>query len=65
MYCYFWTKSDAQLGAIEIGSCIWEYLKALCDDDDNQKEVIFYSDNCCKQNKYIDSIFIFVHCPDL
>lgn len=61
VHCYFWSESDAKRGAIEIGSCIWAYLKALSDEDDDEKEVIFYSDNCCGQNKnkYITSLYLY------
>lgn len=61
VHCYVWTESDAKRGALEIGSCIWEYLKSLCEEDDEEKEVIFYSDNCCGQNKnkYITSLYMF------
>lgn len=61
VHCYFWSECDAKRGAVEIGSCVWAYLKALCDEDDHNKEVIFYSDNCCGQNKnkYITSLYLY------
>jgi len=43
---------DTKRGAVEIGSCVWEYLKILSEQDNDEKEIIFfYSDNCCDQNK--------------
>lgn len=63
VHCYFWTESDAKRGANEIGSCIWKYLKALSDEVEGEEEVevIFYSDNCCGQNKnkYITTLYMF------
>lgn len=60
VHCYFWTEADATRGAIEIGSCVWAYLKGLSDEDDEEKEVIFFSDNCCGQNKnkFITSLYL-------
>ncbi|XP_072389593.1 uncharacterized protein [Diabrotica undecimpunctata] len=60
VHCYFWSESEAKRGAIEIGSCVWAYLKAITDEDDDEKEVIFYSDNCCGQNKnkYLTSLYL-------
>ncbi|RVE39906.1 hypothetical protein evm_015444 [Chilo suppressalis] len=59
VHCYFWSECDAKRGAIEIGSCVWAYIKSLNDEDNEEKEVIFYSDNCCGQNKnkYITSLY--------
>lgn len=61
VHCYFWTECDAKRGAIEIGSCVWEYLKTLSEQDDEEKEVIFYSDNCAGQNKnkYITCLYLY------
>lgn len=61
VHSYFWTESDAKRGAIEIGSCIWDYLKRLSEEGSEEKEVIFYSDNCCGQNKnkYMASLYMY------
>lgn len=61
VHCYFWSECDAKRGAIEIGSCLWNYLKALSEQDDEEKEIIFYSDNCTGQNKnkYITCLYLF------
>lgn len=48
--CFFWHEGLGNRGAIEIGSCVYSYLVEVakkypgCD-------VIFYSDNCCGQQK--------------
>ncbi|XP_053603832.1 uncharacterized protein LOC128671409 [Plodia interpunctella] len=61
VHCYFWTECDAKRGAVEIGTCIWNYLKAISDQDENEKEIVFYSDNTFSQNKnkYITSLYLF------
>lgn len=61
VHCYFWTEVDAKRGANEIGSCVWEYLKNVCAEDEEQKKNIFYSDNCCGQNKnkYIATLYLY------
>ena len=61
IHSYFWTESEAKRGAIEIGTCIWKYLQRLCEEDTAEKNVIFYSDNCCGQNKnkYIATLYLF------
>lgn len=58
VHCYFWNETEGKRGAIEIGSCVLGYLKQLVDkhaDSENPLDVIFYSDNCCGQqkNKYV------------
>ncbi|XP_063390030.1 uncharacterized protein LOC134675631 [Cydia fagiglandana] len=60
VYSYFWDELQGKRGANEIGSCIFDYLKRLNDQNPNkQLNVIFYSDNCCGQNKnkYIASLY--------
>ncbi|KAG6454562.1 hypothetical protein O3G_MSEX008752 [Manduca sexta] len=61
VYCYFWTEVDANRGANEIGTCVWEYLKKVCAEDAEPKEFIFYSDNCCGQNKnkFIATLYMY------
>lgn len=46
-YCFFWNEAIAMRGANEIATCIFTYLSTL----PNDKDVIFYSDNCVGQNK--------------
>ncbi|KAJ8869499.1 hypothetical protein PR048_028490 [Dryococelus australis] len=47
-YCYLWNETSGNKGGIEIASCVCvcKYIKAT-----NCKVFIFYSDNCCAQNK--------------
>lgn len=62
VHCYFWTESEAKRGAIEIGTCIWQYLEGiLCESNIEEKNVTFYSDNCCghNKNKYIATLYLF------
>ncbi|CAH0674053.1 unnamed protein product [Spodoptera exigua] len=61
VHCYFWTESEAKRGAIEIGTCVWQYLEGICESNIEEKNVTFYSDNCCGQNKnkYIATLYLF------
>lgn len=60
VHCYFWTESDAKRGAVEIGTCILKYMERLCEGHPEDKNIIFYSDNCCGQNKnkYIATLYL-------
>ncbi|XP_072394907.1 uncharacterized protein [Diabrotica undecimpunctata] len=57
VHCYFWSECDAKRGAVEIGSCILNYLSQLSGGSD----VTFFSDNCCGQqkNKYVASVYLY------
>lgn len=61
--CYVWHEGEANRGAIEIGTCVLEYLKSLSRDlaTGTKFDVIFYSDNCCGQqkNKFIISMYMY------
>lgn len=59
--CYFWTEIEAKRGAIEIGTCVWEFLKKSSDRGTDSMNIIFYSDNCCGQNKnkYIATLYLY------
>lgn len=61
--CYFWNESEGKRGAIEIGSCVYKYLKTLKENSTNpdNMDVIFFSDNCCGQqkNKYLLSAYAY------
>lgn len=61
VHCYFWSECDAKRGAVEIGSCVLKYLQALSVEDDDEKDIIFYSDNCAGQNKnkYIACLYLY------
>ena len=44
-----WYKSIAGRGAKEISICVLTFIKELVSPD--VKEIVFYSDNCCGQNR--------------
>lgn len=48
--CFFWHEGIGNRGAIEIGSCIYNFLRDLAEKSPGC-DVIFYSDNCCGQQK--------------
>ncbi|CAG5045303.1 unnamed protein product [Parnassius apollo] len=48
--CYFWHEGLGNRGAIEIGSCVFKFLKETAERYANSN-IIFYSDNCCGQQK--------------
>lgn len=57
--CYFW---DGARGAVEIGSCILNYIKVVLDQNPEKEiDIIFYSDNCSGQqkNKYLLSVYAY------
>lgn len=62
-FCYVWHEGEANRGAIEIGTCVLEYLKSLSRDltAEAKLDIIFYSDNCCGQqkNKFIISMYMY------
>lgn len=52
--CYTWDESQAKRGANEIATCVWLYIKKLEDKaakKEQKIDIVFYSDNCCGQNK--------------
>lgn len=49
--CFFWDESQGNRGANEIGSCVLNYLKKKSSCADADLDVVFYSDNCCGQQK--------------
>ncbi|CAH1286836.1 unnamed protein product [Chrysodeixis includens] len=48
--CYFWHEGLGNREAIEIGSCVFKFLKDTAERHPNSN-IIFYSDNCCGQQK--------------
>ena len=50
-YCFMWDETQAQRGATEIGTCVLKYLTTLNSTANGPIDVIFYSDNCCGQQK--------------
>lgn len=44
LICYFWDETDRKRGAVEIGSCILDYIKSQVDQTPNKEiDSIFYS----------------------
>ncbi|CAG4989653.1 unnamed protein product [Colias eurytheme] len=60
--CFFWHEGEANRGADEIGSCVYKFIEnTLLNYDGPGLDLIFYSDNCCGQNKnrFIVSVYLF------
>lgn len=63
--CYVWDETEANRGVNEIGTCVLLYLESLRDRANNTDskvlDVIFYSDNCCGQqkNRFMMSMYLF------
>lgn len=59
--CYVWHEGEGARGVNEIGSCVLSYLRNLQDKIKDDFDVIFYSDNCCGQqkNKYMIAMYIY------
>lgn len=52
--CYTWDEAQGRRGANEIATCLWLYITQLDEDAAKMEQmidIIFYSDNCCGQNK--------------
>nr|CAH7736079.1 unnamed protein product [Callosobruchus chinensis] len=61
-HCYFWDETNGKKGSTEIGSCLLQYLKDINEKTSEEKvNIIFYSDNCCGQNKnkYIATLYLY------
>lgn len=59
--CYFWNEVEGQKGANEIGSCVLKFLEKKSASSSEQLNIIFYSDNCCGQqkNQFVFSMYIY------
>ncbi|CAG9760292.1 unnamed protein product [Ceutorhynchus assimilis] len=63
--CYVWDETEANRGVNEIGSCVLLYLQSLEEQASKTSnkvlDVIFYSDNCCGQqkNRFMMSMYLF------
>ncbi|CAD0196001.1 unnamed protein product [Chrysodeixis includens] len=57
--CFVWHEGEGARGVNEIGSCVLMYLKDLNNIATEEFDVIFYSDNCCGQqkNKFMVSMY--------
>lgn len=65
--CFFWTETDGKRGANEIGSCIFKYLQEMNLNVEDDINIVFYSDNCCGQNKnkYATTMYMYaIHALD-
>ncbi|CAH2092802.1 unnamed protein product [Euphydryas editha] len=49
--CYAWHEGDGNRGVNEIATCVWKYLDKLSNNAVEPFHVVFYSDNCCGQQK--------------
>lgn len=59
--CYFWSEVEGQKGANEIGSCVFKFLAKKSASSSEKLNIIFYSDNCCGQqkNQFVFSMYIY------
>ncbi|XP_045778740.1 uncharacterized protein LOC123876489 [Maniola jurtina] len=60
--CYVWSEVDSLRGANEIGSCVLEFIKEKAQAvNDPNLEIVFYSDNCCGQqkNQFMFSMYMY------
>lgn len=61
--CYFWHEGEGNWGADEIESCVLKFFaKELINyKGDDSLDLVFYSDNCCGQNKnkYIVGVYMY------
>ncbi|XP_050509077.1 uncharacterized protein LOC126886255 [Diabrotica virgifera virgifera] len=57
--CFLWHEGEALRGSNEIGSCILKFLQNICNDEN--LNIIFYSDNCAGQNKnkFIIALYLY------
>lgn len=60
-HSFMWHEGIAKRGAVEIVSCIYEFIKENCS---RKQEVIFYSDNCPSQNKNKYMFAMYLYCVD-
>ncbi|CAH2086925.1 unnamed protein product [Euphydryas editha] len=49
--CFVWHEGAGARGVNEIGSCVLMYLKNLNEKASCDFDIVFYSDNCCGQQK--------------
>lgn len=59
--CCVWNEAQGNRGANEIGSCVLSYLRNLSKIFNEDRNVIFYSDNCAGQqkNKFLFSMYLY------
>ena len=58
-YCYMWHLQIAKRGSIEVGSCLYLFLKEQ--RANNINKISFYSDGCAGQNKnrFVFALYLF------
>lgn len=60
--CFFWDETEGKRGAVEIGSCVLAFIEMQLNNHPiGDIDLIFYSDNCCGQqkNKYLLSAYAY------
>ena len=68
MQYFLWHEGEGNRGSNEIGSCILRYLdflknaQKITDECCKELDIIFYSDNCCGQqkNKYLLAMHLYI-----
>lgn len=63
--CFVWHEGEGGRGANEIGSCVFMYLNRLNDEASGDIDVVFYSDNCCGQQKNKFMLATYQHAVNL
>lgn len=58
---YFWDESETQRGANEIGTCVLRFLQKKSESAESNLDVVFYSDNCCDQQKNQFMICMYIY----
>lgn len=58
--CYFWTEVEGNRGVNEIASCVYKYLQKMSSSNPDA-DFIFYSDNCCGQQKNNFMFFMYAY----
>jgi hypothetical protein len=64
--CYFWHEGEGNRGVEEIASCVLMYIQNIIKDREDNGctdllDFVFYSDNCCGQqkNKYMIALYVY------
>lgn len=59
--CFVWHEGLGKRGVNELGTCVYKYLEEVAPHDGEEKEIIFYSDNCPGQqkNQYMFCLYLY------
>uniref|UniRef100_A0A6P7GAH1 Uncharacterized protein LOC114339788 n=1 Tax=Diabrotica virgifera virgifera TaxID=50390 RepID=A0A6P7GAH1_DIAVI len=62
--CFVWHEGEGKRGAIEIGTCLLKFMISLKNQSEelaSKLDLIFYSDNCCGQqkNQFIIALYVY------